>query len=417
MTSTIGFFTLLVIDIDMVQELAVTAGLGVAVMIFTSLLLLPVLLPYLHYPPILRDRLDRAARRREPLYRALAAVTRPASSYVILAGAVVLVGALEARNVRTGDLQAGVPELRPDSRYNRDTAFIISHFSIGVDILTVVVESFPDACMEHDVMAEIDRFAWHMENVPGVQSALSMPQVLKVINAGWNEGSLKWRVLPRDSRTMVQSRGRLERLITDRLLSFERFRQRVIDGAASPAWEDDPLFDLHSHLHRIALPAPGGRPRDGHLEGPAGLRDLRRCAASRHQSRRRGEAARCPGHRVGRGRVPGQLQVRNVGLPPNVVWACLAEVMVLALEGRFEVYTIGRNIELDKVREIYRLGLEHGMRLAAMSGVNGIITDEDFERVRKLAQRKRGKKARAPRRSRGRHESRVMTHGTGRHAS
>jgi predicted amino acid dehydrogenase len=87
--------------------------------------------------------------------------------------------------------------------------------------------------------------------------------------------------------------------------------------------------------------------------------------------------------------LPGELQVRDIGLPPNVVWACLAEVIVLTLAGRFEVYTIGRNIDPMKVREIYRLGLEHGMRLAAMSGVKGVISDEEFARVRKLAERRR----------------------------
>jgi predicted amino acid dehydrogenase len=92
--------------------------------------------------------------------------------------------------------------------------------------------------------------------------------------------------------------------------------------------------------------------------------------------------------------VPGDLQLRNVGLPPNVVWACLAEVIVLALEGRFEVYTIGRNIDPQKVREIYRLGLKHGMRLAAMSGVDGVLSDADFARVRKLAERNRARSSR-----------------------
>jgi predicted amino acid dehydrogenase len=100
--------------------------------------------------------------------------------------------------------------------------------------------------------------------------------------------------------------------------------------------------------------------------------------------------------------VPGELQLRNVGLPPNVVWACLAEVIVLTLEGRFEVYTIGRNIDPQKVREIYQLGLKHGMRLAAMSGVNGVLTDADIARVHQLAKRNRERgwsKTRRPRSS------------------
>jgi predicted amino acid dehydrogenase len=77
--------------------------------------------------------------------------------------------------------------------------------------------------------------------------------------------------------------------------------------------------------------------------------------------------------------------LRNIGLPPNVVYACLAETIVLALEGRFEVFTIGRDTEWEKVKEIYKLGLKHGMKLAAISGANGVYTDEDIARVVALA--------------------------------
>jgi predicted amino acid dehydrogenase len=83
--------------------------------------------------------------------------------------------------------------------------------------------------------------------------------------------------------------------------------------------------------------------------------------------------------------LPGQVRMRNIGLPKNIAYACLAETIVLALEGRFETFTIGRNIEWQKVKEIYRLGLKHGMRLAAISGVNGVFTDEDLAKVRERA--------------------------------
>jgi hypothetical protein len=72
-------------------------------------------------------------------------------------------------------------------------------------------------------------------------------------------------------------------------------------------------------------------------------------------------------------------------LPRNIAYACLAETIVLALEERFETFTIGRNIEWRKVKEIYKLGLKHGMRLAAISGVNGVFSDEDIARVRERA--------------------------------
>jgi hypothetical protein len=79
--------------------------------------------------------------------------------------------------------------------------------------------------------------------------------------------------------------------------------------------------------------------------------------------------------------------MKNIGLPKGVAYACLAETIVLALEGRFENFTVGRAIEWEKVREIYKLGLKHGMKLAEISGVNGVFSDEDIERVRELALR------------------------------
>ncbi len=53
--------------------------------------------------------------------------------------------------------------------------------------------------------------------------------------------------------------GELRNLVEQRLLIFHRFRQRVSDPKADPHWEDDPYFELDRHLHRIALPAPGGQ--------------------------------------------------------------------------------------------------------------------------------------------------------------
>jgi len=91
--------------------------------------------------------------------------------------------------------------------------------------------------------------------------------------------------------------------------------------------------------------------------------------------------------------LPGDPKMKDIGLPPKVVYACLAETIVLALEGRFEAFTIGRNIEWEKVREIYRLGLKHGMKLAAISGVNGVFTEKDIDRVRELATAERARLA------------------------
>ncbi|MGL6110739.1 MAG: dehydrogenase, partial [Rubrivivax sp.] len=92
--------------------------------------------------------------------------------------------------------------------------------------------------------------------------------------------------------------------------------------------------------------------------------------------------------------LPGEVRMKNIGLPRGVVYACLAETIVLALEGRFENFTVGRQIEWPKVREIYQLGLKHGMKLAAISGVHGEFSDEDIESVRTLALAARARQAR-----------------------
>ena len=92
--------------------------------------------------------------------------------------------------------------------------------------------------------------------------------------------------------------------------------------------------------------------------------------------------------------LPGEdVRMKGIGLPPGVAYACLAETVVLALEGRYETFTVGRAIEWEKVKEIYKLGLKHGMQLATISGVNGVYTDEDIARIRELAVARRAEMA------------------------
>ncbi len=81
--------------------------------------------------------------------------------------------------------------------------------------------------------------------------------------------------------------------------------------------------------------------------------------------------------------------MKDIGLPPGVVYAGLAETIILALEGRFEVFTVGTSPQWDKVREIYGLGLKHGMQLASISGVDGIYSDEEIARAKALATKER----------------------------
>ncbi|MCU0262437.1 MAG: hypothetical protein MUF09_02035 [Candidatus Nanopelagicales bacterium] len=94
-------------------------------------------------------------------------------------------------------------------------------------------------------------------------------------------------------------------------------------------------------------------------------------------------------------KLPGEVHMGNIGLPPGVAYACLAETIALALEGRYETFTVGRNIEWEKVKEIYQIGLRHGMELSSISGVNGVYSDEDLAGIRELALQRRAEMAAA----------------------
>jgi predicted RND superfamily exporter protein len=207
LSDTIGFITIMLIEIRMIQEMAITASLGVAVIVLTNLFLVPTLLSYTHLDESHSLKLRRRHRYMDPVWPKLARVAEPRFAAAITGAAVVLfaVGSWQATQIKIGDLHPGVPELRADSRYNIDTDVITSKFAIGVDVITVIVESVPEGCTRHDIMTTIDRFEWHMQNVPGVQSVLGIGRVAKMINAGWNEGSLKWRELPRNPSTMAQA--------------------------------------------------------------------------------------------------------------------------------------------------------------------------------------------------------------------
>ncbi len=206
-TDLIGFITILAIRIPIIQELAVTASLGIFCLFFTNLLLLPVVLSYVRLDPALRERMRERHARTDRFWSAVAGVARPGWSLAVLALAALLGygGLRQAVQVRIGDLSHGVPELRESSRYNRDSAVISQRFDIGVNIITVICETIPNGCVNFEVMEQIDRLAWHARNTPGVQSVACLPIVAKTINQGFNEGNPKWHVLPRHPATLSQA--------------------------------------------------------------------------------------------------------------------------------------------------------------------------------------------------------------------
>jgi len=206
-SDTVGFITILLINIRIIQEMAITAGIGVAAIIFTNLVLLPVLLSYVRFGQGYREKLHQQAARLLPLWQRLARLTEPRIAIwaLLMAALLLALGLWQGSDIKIGDLQRGVPELQADSRYNVDSEVISERFSIGVDVLSVMAETHPDGCVEYPVMQAIDDFSWFVANLPGVQSVITLPTIAKRINAGWNEGSLKWHILPRNSQVMAQA--------------------------------------------------------------------------------------------------------------------------------------------------------------------------------------------------------------------
>lgn len=93
--------------------------------------------------------------------------------------------------------------------------------------------------------------------------------------------------------------------------------------------------------------------------------------------------------------IPGEVDYGyDIGLPPGIAYACLGETALLAMEGRFEDYTVGREISFERVKEIHALAQKHGFRLAGLRSFGAYVTEQEIARKRTLAQALRGDPAR-----------------------
>ncbi|MBV6289265.1 efflux RND transporter permease subunit [Pseudomonas aegrilactucae] len=214
LADAVGFITLLIIDIGVIRELAIGASIGVAVIVFTNLILLPVAISYVGISKKAIERSKKDATREHPFWRLLSnfASPRVAPVSVLLALVAFGGGLWYSQNLKIGDLDQGAPELRPDSRYNQDNSFIISNYSTSSDVLVVMVKTPTEGCSVYKTLAPIDELMWKMENTPGVQSAVSLVTVSKQMIKGMNEGNLKWESLSRNPDILNTSVSRAEGL-------------------------------------------------------------------------------------------------------------------------------------------------------------------------------------------------------------
>lgn len=206
-TAFVGFATLTLIPIPMIRELGITASIGVAYKIVTNLVMLPVAASYFTFDDGYVARVNRLRDRRARAMGLLARIaeTRNAAIATLLGAALFAVAYFQSQGRQVGNLQPGAPELRADSRYNRDAADIASKFDLGLDVLSVVVESPKDGCYDYATMEYINQFSWQMMNVPGVVSVASAALLAKQAFSGFNEGNPKWAALPRDSKSLANA--------------------------------------------------------------------------------------------------------------------------------------------------------------------------------------------------------------------
>ncbi|HEX5684200.1 MAG TPA: MMPL family transporter [Ideonella sp.] len=211
----VGFAVLALIRIQAIQELAVVASIGVAVLIFTNLVLLPILLSYVGVSPdaarrSLRDdpsfnpdiETTGTVTSRGWLWHMLDRFTRrgPALAAIVIATGLAVIGYAISTRLNVGDLDPGAPELRADSRYNRDNDYVTAHYAASSDILVVMVSTPEDQCTRYGTLAKVDQLAWQLEQLPGVESTNSMAALSKLAMVGYNEGQLKWyELIPNDS--------------------------------------------------------------------------------------------------------------------------------------------------------------------------------------------------------------------------
>jgi predicted RND superfamily exporter protein len=202
----VGFAVLALIRIEAIQELALVASIGVAVLIFTNLVLLPILLSYVGVSPSAAKRSLRddpaAGAETGRLWPWLDRFTRrgPAMAAIAVATTMALIGYAISTRLHVGDLDPGAPELRADSRYNRDNDYVTAHYAASSDILVVMVATAEDQCTRYGTLAKVDRLAWQLEQLPGVESTNSMAALSKLAMVGYNEGQLKWyELIPNDS--------------------------------------------------------------------------------------------------------------------------------------------------------------------------------------------------------------------------
>ncbi|MDD5723752.1 MAG: hypothetical protein PHY29_08455, partial [Syntrophales bacterium] len=156
-TDAIGFAVMMLINIPVTRDLAMISSVGMGFVFISSFILLPVTLSY---TGVSRSAAKRAVRIEEGKNGGTAAGAweflnnfterRWAVGIVSVAAVLAVVGVFIGSGIQVGDLDPGAPELRPDSRYNMDNAYITTNYGTSSDVFTVIMKTAPDMIWHYE---------------------------------------------------------------------------------------------------------------------------------------------------------------------------------------------------------------------------------------------------------------------------
>lgn len=219
LANAVGFAVIALVEIEIVRELALTATIGVTVMIITNKVVLPILLSYMRLSAAAAQRLRGKETAGDGVWErfGVLATKRGAVIPLLIGVGLAVLSGWQARLLEIGDLGRGVPELRADSRYNQDVDVVTGNFAIGVDVLQVIAEIKGDdsPCLNREAMDKVENFDFTMRQVDGVSAVSSMPSFIQAVTQDFAEGWLKWRMLPETKQQIAQGVGFSSRFATE----------------------------------------------------------------------------------------------------------------------------------------------------------------------------------------------------------
>ncbi|RJG01836.1 efflux RND transporter permease subunit [Noviherbaspirillum sedimenti] len=200
LADAVGFAVLALIDIPVIRGLAFAASVGVAVLIFTNLILIPVALSFTGVSKGGAEYSIRSLQGVHPVVNWLSRFCEKRRALGVISVTLLLAvaGVLVSLQLKIGDLDPGAPELRPDSVYNQDNAYITKHYLLSSDQFAVIVSTPPNGLVTYEAMLEMDRLEQILRDLPGVQTTASVASLARRYTSAGFEGSPKWETINRD---------------------------------------------------------------------------------------------------------------------------------------------------------------------------------------------------------------------------